>query len=171
MLSFLDKQASAATSMESQSKSMDRSSDSRDSRSTQRSTTSNIRSSTPYGKDGKPLRPSANSAPKPDANPKGKPNVKHFPCEACSGDHMVYDCDDYLSLSYNARWAFVRARGLCPNCLKRGHTVDHCFSRTCSNEECKKKDPRHNSTLCPNKVGKKPPSQVRKIDDGKKKSD
>lgn len=153
MLSFLDKQASAAPDGGAVPKESQPST-SRGSRPTERVKPENIRSSTPYGNDGKIIGKTT-----------GKTNVKHFPCEACSGDHMVFDCDDYLSLSYSARWAFVKARGLCANCLKRGHQVDNCFSRTCTDVNCVKNDPRHNSTLCPNKVGKKKPLTVRKVED------
>lgn len=173
MLSFLDKQASAAAPMDSSGKSMDRrdhlQSD-RASRGLRRSSPSDIRSSTPYGKDGKPLQANpSTSRGNSNAGLTNKSKGKHFPCEACSGDHMVYDCDEYLSLNLNARWAFVRARSLCANCLKRGHSVDKCFQPPCSYEECKKKDPWHNSTLCPGKVGKNKPMGVRKVDDCQKK--
>lgn len=134
MLDFLDKEASAcASNSESQGKPLESfaaTKSDRLGRSNQRTLPSNVRSSTPYRKE-------------------VKSNEKHYPCEACNADHKVFDCDDYLSLSLNARWEFVRVRRLCANCLKRGHNVDNCFSITCNHEECKKKDPRHNSTLCP----------------------
>lgn len=72
---------------------------------------------------------------------------KHFPCECCSGDHALYKCDNFLSLNLSARWDFIRKRQLCPNCMKRGHGKENCYSVKCSDVRCLK-EPNHNSTLC-----------------------
>lgn len=99
---------------------------------------SDVRSSTPYGQ-------------------------RQFPCEACSDMHPLYYCDDYLALSLSARWAFVRKRSLCPNCLKKGHTKEKCFSVACNDTRCKSKDPLHNSTLCEYKVGNQKVMTLRNV--------
>lgn len=77
-----------------------------------------------------------------------KPTKKHFPCEACNGDHMLYDCPQFDALNLNGRKDFVDRRNLCPNCFKRGHGKENCYSVKCGDTRCKK-DPAHNSTLCP----------------------
>lgn len=77
---------------------------------------------------------------------------KKYPCESCSSyDHLIYDCSDFLALNLNGRWMFVR--DLCPNCLRRGHSKDRCYSVRCSLAACAA-DPLHNSLLCPYKQGK-----------------
>lgn len=145
MLAFLDKQASAALPMDKKGKpnlqvTVDN----------ERAGTSNLKKSSSEFRSSTPTN--------------GK-NKGYPPCEACNGDHQLYYCDDYLSLSLSARWAFVRKRNLCANCLKKGHNADHCFQPYCQNDYCKERDNKHNSTLCPMKVGKEKPNAVRKASD------
>lgn len=80
---------------------------------------------------------------------------KRQPCEACSEDHPLYYCPQFLALGLNGRNKFVKDRKLCANCLRRGHNSDQCADVTCRLEECRN-NKRHNSTLCPNKELKKP---------------
>lgn len=75
---------------------------------------------------------------------------KKLPCEACSGGHGLFECDDYLSLSLSSRRKFVNDRGLCTNCLLRGHKTSECRDIVCRLPACRN-DNRHNSTLCPTK--------------------
>lgn len=65
---------------------------------------------------------------------------------------FLCECHDFLACSLNVRWDIVRRRDLCPNCLKRGHKVENCFSRKCV--RCPGA-PAHNILLCPNWEGSK----------------
>lgn len=75
----------------------------------------------------------------------------HYPCQACSQDHPLYMCPEFLSLNYNGRWDFVRRRGICANCLRIGHSVQNCLYVKCSDPRCAS-DRKHNSTLCAHKL-------------------
>lgn len=77
---------------------------------------------------------------------------KHYPCEWCHEDHMLYDCREFLALNLAGRSDFIRKRNLCPNCFKRGHGKENCFSSKCPDARCAR-DPAHNSRLCPQKQG------------------
>lgn len=88
----------------------------------------------------------------PSTSGRGNKDGRRFPCEACTTlEHQVYKCPDFLGLNYSGRWDFVRRRSLCPNCLKRGHKKEVCYSVKCSDDRCIRKDPAHNSLLCPYK--------------------
>lgn len=90
---------------------------------------------------------SSNSTP----NKKGvktEPNAtaRRHECEICKGDHQLYSCEDFKALNLRSRKEFVLSRGLCENCLKRGHRIDGCFQGPCP--RCPSR-PKHNSLLCP----------------------
>lgn len=72
------------------------------------------------------------------------------PCECCSGDHPIYKCQQFLSLSLSAKKEFVQRRKLCDNCLEKGHRKETCLKIKCKLDACAS-DPAHNSVLCPNK--------------------
>lgn len=74
-------------------------------------------------------------------------------CEACSGEHQLYNCDDFKALNLRSRRDFVERRNLCTNCLKQGHTAANCYQGPCI--RCPSR-PMHNSILCPTKDISKP---------------
>lgn len=90
------------------------------------------------GKKENPRKRSASSSPAVQR--------KRLPCEACQGDHPIWECPEFIALRPSAREDFVQKRSLCPNCLKRGHGKDDCYLGPCI--RCPNR-PRHNSLLCP----------------------
>lgn len=113
---------------------------------------------------------SGTSASNRTPTPSSGARAKSYPCDACGDDHPIYYCPEFLALSLNARKEFVRKRNLCPNCLKKGHKVDNCFSVKCQKPDCAS-NPAHNSTLCPGKTNQKQVLAVRLESSGKRKSE
>lgn len=74
-------------------------------------------------------------------------------CEACSGEHQLYNCEDFKALNLRSRKDFVERRNLCTNCLKQGHAAANCYQGPCI--RCPSR-PMHNSILCPTKDISKP---------------
>ena len=68
----------------------------------------------------------------PDSNgPRGTGHpVKFMNCEA---SHKLADCDKFKNRTVRQRRVFVRGRGLCFNCLKKGHFVSQCFAKSKGN--------------------------------------
>lgn len=81
----------------------------------------------------------------------------YFPCEVCKTgkSHPLYECETFRLMNHNSKWDHVRRNQLCPNCFKRGHGKENCYSVKCNDGRCAA-DPAHNSLLCPNKIGGKP---------------
>ncbi|XP_011877569.1 PREDICTED: uncharacterized protein LOC105567357, partial [Vollenhovia emeryi] len=67
-----------------------------------------------------------------------------FKCSYCQGDHSVYSCTDFKSLSVDERVKYIKSKGWCLNCLKGKH-----MARDCSLDGCKTCSKRHNSLLHP----------------------
>lgn len=63
-------------------------------------------------------------------------------CPICKGSHRIWRCDIFKAKSVNRRLKDVKAASLCTNCLKEGHSMQDCFSRSC--RTCRK---RHNTLL------------------------
>lgn len=77
-----------------------------------------------------------------------------YPCGSCNKDHKIYFCPEFTALSYDARVADAKKKGLCVLCLKRGHGVENCYdSSRCRDAACSGND-KHNSWLCPQKKSK-----------------
>lgn len=74
-----------------------------------------------------------------------KLEVKKSACDACSGDHPIWTCPEFESLSLTAKKEFVKRRNLCENCLKRGHGPSNCYMAGCY--RCPG-TPKHNHLLC-----------------------
>lgn len=67
------------------------------------------------------------------------------PCPKCGYDHPLYKCKEYVTKTVSEREKQVKMLGVCPNCLKTGHTRDACILGPCRNCTGLK---RHHSTLC-----------------------
>ncbi|XP_067208487.1 uncharacterized protein [Linepithema humile] len=63
-------------------------------------------------------------------------------CAFYEGDHFLYKCEEFLKLSETKRREEVMQRGLCLNCLRKGHLAKTCKSTRCRN--CSKS---HNTLL------------------------
>ena len=64
-------------------------------------------------------------------------------CPKCSGAHAIYSCEQFKDLSIEEKVDFVKLKNLCFNCLRSGHSIKECKSKsTC--RTCKK---RHNTLL------------------------
>ncbi|XP_070527727.1 uncharacterized protein [Cardiocondyla obscurior] len=63
-------------------------------------------------------------------------------CYLCQGNHMLYGCRQFLSLSVEDRISEIRRLRLCLNCFRRDHFVKNCRASSC--KDCGE---RHN-TLC-----------------------
>lgn len=137
MLEFIDKQAKAAASAERSVKEQTKEHMSKP----QKNNPVNRTNQSQANKVNAGASGSGFSAPRP-------------PCESCSSPkHGTFQCPDYLSLSLKGREDFVKRRKLCWNCLQSSHSVAQCPDpRSCNLRECSG-DNRHNSTLCPQKVG------------------
>lgn len=63
-------------------------------------------------------------------------------CAKCEGNHPVYACSQFLSLSPKDKLNLVESKNLCLNCLRVGHSAKDCFFGPC--RQCNEK---HNSLL------------------------
>lgn len=74
-----------------------------------------------------------------------KPVELHVECFQCKGNHRLWDCKQFKDLPPKDRMRLARNKGLCFNCLRRGHMIGACSSkRTCSVGGCTRK---HNKLL------------------------
>ncbi|XP_075160828.1 uncharacterized protein LOC142233707 [Haematobia irritans] len=65
-------------------------------------------------------------------------------CEYCqSKDHGISSCSTYLALPVARRFDFVKSASLCINCLRKGHRVAKCTSKT----KCRECRVSHHSSL------------------------
>lgn len=73
-----------------------------------------------------------------------KPNSKRptRKCSMCKGNHPLYSCTSFLNFAIEDRIKLLKAKNLCHNCLRDGHTTDSCFLGPC--RICQKK---HNSLI------------------------
>ncbi|XP_077275276.1 uncharacterized protein LOC143904452 [Temnothorax americanus] len=58
-------------------------------------------------------------------------------CAICKQNHNTFQCEQFLKMNRDARFARVKSMGLCYNCLRPNHLVDECKSGTC--RKCKRK--------------------------------
>jgi len=62
-------------------------------------------------------------------------------CLCCSKPHKIEDCADFQRMSYRDRKQLVRDKALCFRCLRKGHILKDCRSRSCCEKhECKSTD-------------------------------
>lgn len=64
-------------------------------------------------------------------------------CTYCSQNHYICHCKDFAQLEIPKRQEFVKANGICFNCLVKGHSVFRCRQST----YCKKCGKRHHTLL------------------------
>ncbi|XP_065365533.1 uncharacterized protein LOC135958562 [Calliphora vicina] len=65
-------------------------------------------------------------------------------CEYCkSKEHLTGSCSTYLSLPISRRFDFVKSSKLCINCLRKGHVVSQCLSKS----HCRTCRVSHHTTL------------------------
>ncbi|XP_061709219.1 uncharacterized protein LOC133519245 [Cydia pomonella] len=76
------------------------------------------------------------------ATPAASASASPPACVFCSGEHRIYDCSSFLSLSIEDRISGASRLRLCLNCLRKGHTSHRCRVAPC--HTCKK---RHNILL------------------------
>ncbi|KAK3724590.1 hypothetical protein QZH41_006358 [Actinostola sp. cb2023] len=76
-----------------------------------------------------------------------KPTAPNITCLLCDGAHPLVSCREFEKRTYSDRVKFVRTKGLCDNCYKRGHKPRNCFQKgLCEIEHCEGK---HNTLLHP----------------------
>lgn len=74
--------------------------------------------------------------------PQGSPRI----CPICPlGQHRLYRCTTFLRMGLQEKWYTVLKKGLCVNCLIRGHSHFACDTPGA----CYRCGRRHNSKLCP----------------------
>lgn len=64
-------------------------------------------------------------------------------CLVCKGEHRLYQCSSFKTKTPEERSAMVKSLHLCPNCLRKDHTLRHCRLPGC----CKYCHKRHNSLI------------------------
>ena len=84
---------------------------------------------------------SSSGGPPPNYEQKKRPPIP--PCVKCKQVHHLYFCKDFEKLNNKDRWAIVRDKKLCWNCLQSGHSKDRCGSKNV----CKTCKGKHHSML------------------------
>ena len=64
-------------------------------------------------------------------------------CYGCESTHKIEHCPDFINKSIRQRIVFARYKGLCLNCLRKGHFVSECQSTF----KCKHCQQLHHSLL------------------------
>lgn len=83
------------------------------------------------------------SAPYPSSP--GPSRRAPLPCRICRGDHPLFKCSKFLTLTVNERKERIKQLNLCMNCLRADHPADKCHFGPCW--RCPGRQ-FHNSTLC-----------------------
>ncbi len=77
-------------------------------------------------------------------------------CILCEGDHQLYACSQFKSLTPDRRFEFVREKKLCFSCLRTGsHSIRWCkYKRPCGIDGCSYKHSRllHGATPKPDRA-------------------
>ena len=71
------------------------------------------------------------------------PTTLEVKCYGCESTHKIEQCPDFLNKSIRQRIVFARYKGLCLNCLRKGHFVSECQSTF----KCKHCQQPHHSLL------------------------
>lgn len=72
-----------------------------------------------------------------------RPEPGRLSCMGCyQTGHLLYKCQEFLSLSLDERWKIVRGKNICSICLNGVHSLLKCTGGPCSAAQP------HNSTLC-----------------------
>lgn len=60
-------------------------------------------------------------------------------CNICKSSHALYKCPNFLGMSLDQRWEFVKTNKLCINCLRNNHLASKCLiTIRCKSEGCNK---------------------------------
>lgn len=71
-------------------------------------------------------------------------NQDHFNCNYCAKQgHTITNCGEYLALSYDSKNNFIKSKSLCFNCLRPGHSLNSCKSKS----SCLQCGKRHHTTI------------------------
>ena len=80
-----------------------------------------------------------------------RPSTEHaerndkYSCPLCNEKHDLYKCPKFNEKSPKERWAIVKSKGYCFNCLRHGHGSRDCKSKiNCRKDNCNK---RHHTSL------------------------
>ncbi|XP_066603284.1 uncharacterized protein [Prorops nasuta] len=76
-------------------------------------------------------------------------SVNSTGCAHCGSNHFLYQCNDYLALTPQARSKFAFSQNLCFNCLRPGHSCSNCSSSS----RCRKCSKLHHTLLHFDKSG------------------
>lgn len=58
-------------------------------------------------------------------------------CVQCKGEHFIFNCQNFMKLSTDARWTAVKEKRLCFSCLKSNHSTKNCRRRkSCGQDGC-----------------------------------
>lgn len=68
-------------------------------------------------------------------------------CNFCKKNHTIYKCQEFLALSVKERMNSVKRLNLCQNCLRTGHSHDHCTFFPCKICKVNNKVLKHNTLL------------------------
>ena len=92
-------------------------------------------------RDGKTFTADGQQKPPNCNQPPNKTDERKQPkCPSCSRNHWLSQCNDFKKLRLSDRYKFVRAKGLCINCLVSGHFVQDCPKPSfCRIQGCKRK--------------------------------
>jgi hypothetical protein len=64
-------------------------------------------------------------------------------CVACKSNHLLHQCAKFGSMDSKERQTVVRVGNLCFNCLRPGHSVGNCLSKS----TCRKCGSKHHTLL------------------------
>ncbi|XP_036347224.1 uncharacterized protein LOC118756578 [Rhagoletis pomonella] len=66
----------------------------------------------------------------PTANPRRLMHIERaIECYNCSGNHSVFQCEQFKKMGVQDRWELVKTLQLCFSCLRKGHCTLKCRSR------------------------------------------
>ena len=68
-------------------------------------------------------------------------------CPECDNNHWLSQCQQFRKMTLIERFKLVRRKGLCDNCLTRGHLARNCPKESfCKVQDCKEK---HSTCISP----------------------
>lgn len=71
-------------------------------------------------------------------------NQNNNNCNYCAVQgHTITNCGEYLALSYESKNSFIKSKSLCFNCLRPGHSLNSCKSKS----SCLQCGKRHHTTI------------------------
>ena len=68
------------------------------------------------------------------------PKISSPKCPLCDNNHWLSQCQQFRKMSLIERFKLMRRKGLCDNCLTRGHLARNCPKESfCKVQDCKEK--------------------------------